>query len=78
MASIEQRALNIGDLRDIARKRLPRGIYEFIERGSEDDVATRNNRAAFDKYSFRPQVLKDVSARHIKTNLFGRAMSMPI
>ena len=78
MASIEQRALNIGDLRDIARKRLPRGIYEFIERGSEDDVATRNNRAAFDKYSFRPQVLKDVSARHIKTDLFGRAMSMPI
>ena len=78
MASIDQLALNIGDLRDLARRRLPRGIYEFIERGSEDDVAIHNNRAAYAKVSFRPRVLKNVSARHIRTELFGRAMSMPI
>ena len=78
MALIEQQALNIGDLRQLARARLPRGIYEFIERGSEDDAATRNNRAAYDRYVFRPQVLKDVSRRHVRTELFGRPMSMPI
>ena len=78
MASIDQQALNISDLRELARRRLPRGIFEFIERGSEDDVAINNNRTAFGKYSFRPQVLKDVSRRHIRTELFGRTMSMPI
>ena len=78
MALIEQQALNIGDLRQLARARLPRGICEFIERGSEDDAATRNNRAAYDRYVFWPQVLKDVSKRHVRTAPFGQSMSLPI
>jgi L-lactate dehydrogenase (cytochrome)/(S)-mandelate dehydrogenase len=78
MASIKERALNIADLRDLARRRLPRGLFEFIDRGAEDDVAIRNNRAAFERYSFRPHVLTDVSKRSLATDIFGRPSSMPI
>lgn len=71
-------ALNIDDLHRIARGRLPRGMYEFIERGTEDDVATRANKAAYAQFSLRPQVLRDVSKRDTTCELFGRPMAMPV
>lgn len=37
-------AYNIADLREIARRRLPKGIFEFVDRGAEDEVSLRNNR----------------------------------
>ena len=78
MASIDTQALNIADLRAIARRRLPRGVFEFIERGSEDDFAVHNNRASFDHYRLRPSVLKDVSKRSLATQILGRASTMPL
>ncbi len=77
MPPIEPHALNIADLRRIARRRLPRGIFEFVDRGAEDDVAIRANRDAFGAWSLRPRVLRDVSARTPATTLFGRPMSAP-
>ena len=43
---------NIWDVRRKAKKRLPKGIFEYIDRGAEDEVALRNNRDAFDKLKF--------------------------
>ena len=68
---------NIADLREVARKRLPRGVFEFVDRGTEDEVALRNNRAAFDDWSFVPHALVDVSHRSVKTTLFGREYAAP-
>ena len=54
-------AYNIADLREIARKRMPRGIFEFIEfidRGAEDEVALRRNRTAFDSITLRSRPLR--------------------
>src|SRR5215471_4064143 len=42
-------ALNVNDLRVMAQKRLPKCLFEFVVRGTEDEVALRNNRAAFDR-----------------------------
>ena len=78
MASIDTQALNIADLRAMARRRLPRGVFEFIERGSEDDYAVHNNRASFDHYRLRPNVLKDVSKRTLATQILGRPSAMPL
>ena len=78
MASIDTLALNIADLRAMARRRLPRGVFEFIERGSEDDYAVHNNRASFDHYRLRPNVLKDVSKRTLATQILGRPSAMPL
>jgi L-lactate dehydrogenase (cytochrome)/(S)-mandelate dehydrogenase len=71
-------ALNIAELRDLARRRLPRGVFEFVDRGAEDDLAVGNNRAAYADYHLRPQVLRDVSRRTLACNLFGRESAMPI
>jgi isopentenyl diphosphate isomerase/L-lactate dehydrogenase-like FMN-dependent dehydrogenase len=71
-------AYNIADLREIARRRLPRGLFEFVDRGSEDEVALRNNRAAFEKIKLKPHTLVDVSARNQHITLFGKQHTMPI
>ena len=71
-------AYNIADLRETARRRLPKGIFEFVDRGSEDEVALRNNRTAFERIKLKPRTLVDVSARSQEITLFGHAQKMPI
>lgn len=73
-----ERAHNIADLRELAQKKLPRGLFEFVDRGTEDDRAVRNNRSAFGHYEFVPRVLADVSRRSIATKLLGESSSMPL
>ena len=60
----EQEALNNHDLRLMAQKRLPKWLFEFVDRGTEDEVALRNNRAAFERIKLKTQVLIDVSKRN--------------
>lgn len=78
MADIDTRALNGGDLRAIARRRLPRGVFDFVERGSEDDHAVASNRASFNTYRLVPAVLKDVSKRTLATQILGQPSPMPL
>lgn len=73
-----QDALNVHDLREMARKRLPRWLFEFVDRGTEDEVALRNNRAAFERIKLKTQVLVDVSKRDLSTTLFGQKLGMPM
>ena len=78
MKDISQRAYNISDLREIAKRRLPKSFFEYVDRGTEDEVALRNNRAAFDHIKFNPHVLVDVSRRSQEIELFGQKCKMPI
>jgi len=71
-------AYNIADLRALAQKRLPRGLFEFMDRGCEDEVSLRNNRAAFERIKLRPRVLNDVSKRDQSITLFGHKQNMPV
>jgi hypothetical protein len=48
MPNLSRKALNIYDLQKMARRRLPRGLYEFVARGVEDEVALANNRRVLD------------------------------
>jgi isopentenyl diphosphate isomerase/L-lactate dehydrogenase-like FMN-dependent dehydrogenase len=70
--------LNIDDMRELARRKLPRGLFEFVDRGSEDEVALRGNREALNRLRFVPRVMKDVSRRTIQTNLLGQPAAMPV
>ncbi|MCC2098007.1 MAG: alpha-hydroxy-acid oxidizing protein, partial [Hyphomicrobiales bacterium] len=72
------RCLNIADLREAARKRLPRCVFEFFDRGSEDEVALRNNREAFQRIRMRNKVMVDVSRISTATALFGKPSAMPL
>lgn len=66
-------AQNIFDLRDMAKRRLPKWLFEFVDRGTEEEVALRNNREAFERIQFRPRMLVDVSRRKLDTTLYGTA-----
>jgi isopentenyl diphosphate isomerase/L-lactate dehydrogenase-like FMN-dependent dehydrogenase len=78
MADHNLRAYNIADLRTMALKRVPKGLFEFVDRGTEDEVSLRNNRAVFERIRFRPRTLVDVSGRNQQITLFGNSHKMPI
>jgi isopentenyl diphosphate isomerase/L-lactate dehydrogenase-like FMN-dependent dehydrogenase len=71
-------AYNIADLREMARRRLPEGMFEFVDRGTEDEIALANNRAAFERIKLKPRTLVDVSGRNQEITLFGRKSPLPI
>ncbi len=78
MSRIEKTAHNIWDLRKQAKARLPRAIFEFIERGTEDDCLIRQNREALERIKFDPRTLRDVSSRDQSITLFGRKQPTPM
>ncbi len=69
---------NVFDLRDAAKRKLPKAVFEFVDRSTEDEIALRNNRAAFENIRLRHRALVDVSNRTTKTMLFGKEISAPM
>jgi len=66
------------DLREAARRRLPKGLFEFMDRGNDDEIAMRDNRSAMESIKLKPRVLNDVSLRHQEITLFGKTQQMPV
>jgi (S)-mandelate dehydrogenase len=73
-----QDAINIEDLRAIARRRVPRFVFTYVDGGAEDEVTLRGNREAFTRLRLRPRTLVDVSARDASTRLLGARSALPI
>lgn len=71
-------AWNIEDLRRQAKRRLPRAIFEFIERGSENEHLLERNKASLDAIRMTPRTLRDVTGRDSGVELFGRKLPMPL
>ncbi|OYU34753.1 alpha-hydroxy acid oxidase [Novosphingobium sp. PASSN1] len=69
---------NIEDLARLARRRIPRGLFEFIDRGAEDEVTTRANEACLKDTFLRQRVGIDVSTRDLSVSLFGVRQNIPI
>src|SRR6202162_4036768 len=76
--SAPDRGLNVYDLRAAAKRRLPRAVFEFVDRGSEDGIAVANNRNACARIKLRHRALVDVSGRSMAPTLFGKPVSMPM
>ena len=73
-----QRAATVEDLRRIARRRLPRGVFDYIDGGAEDERSMRRNVEAFARLELRPNVLRDVSRLDLTTTIFGVERAMPL
>lgn len=71
------RVHTVADLRALARRRLPHGLFEFVDRGSEGETALRGNREALDRIRLYPRGLVDLTGRHNRTTLFGREQAQP-
>jgi L-lactate dehydrogenase (cytochrome) len=72
------RAASVADLRAIARRRLPRGVFDYIDGGAEDERTLAANSAAFGAVTFRPRVLRDVGEVDPSTALLGRPLPLPL
>jgi (S)-mandelate dehydrogenase len=71
-------AYNTADLREKARRRLPKGLFEFMDRGNDDEIAMRDNIIALQRIKLKPRVLFDVSKRSQEISLFGKKQRMPV
>ena len=65
------KAADVGDLRTMAKKRMPAGCFDYIDGAAQDEVTAVNNVSSFKNYYFRPRVLRDVAAISTTTTLLG-------
>jgi isopentenyl diphosphate isomerase/L-lactate dehydrogenase-like FMN-dependent dehydrogenase len=72
------RAVNIEDLRQLARKRLPRVVFEFIDGAAEEELTLAANRAAFEVLTFRPRQAVALPQCDLRTTLLGCDISLPV
>ena len=72
------RVSNVGDLRRLAQRRLPRGVFDYIDGGAEDEISLARNTAGFDDIEFRPRVLRDVSEIDPSAHVLGRPLPIPV
>ena len=70
-------AINIEDLHRMAKRRLPKIAFDFIEGGLEDERGLERNTSAFHKHQLLPRYLVDVSNRDQSATLFGRTYASP-
>lgn len=69
---------NIAEMRKAAKRRLPRSLFEFVDRGTEDEVSIANNRRVFDQTMLLPRQLADVAQRSTATTLLGCDLKAPL
>ena len=73
-----RRAASALDYRELARRRLPPFLFEYIDGGSYAEVTLKRNVIDLEAIALRQRVLTDVSTLDLSTELFGQALSMPV
>lgn len=69
---------NIEDLRLVAKRKIPRAIFEYYDCGSYDEITMRANRQDLDDIRLRQRIMLDVSNRNVATSFLGQSFSMPL
>jgi L-lactate dehydrogenase (cytochrome) len=69
---------SIADLRELAQRRMPRSIFEYMDRGSYDELTLRRNRSDFENLQLRQRVLIDVAQQSMVKPILGTTASMPL
>ena len=73
-----QKAASVEDLRRIARRRLPGGVFDYIDGGAEDEVALDRNTRSFRELEFVPRVLRDVGTVDTSGTILGQTVPFPL
>ncbi len=71
------RALTIGDLRVIAKKRTPKAPFDYTDGAAGSESSLRNARQEFQSITFNPRVLRDVSSIDLSTQILGKRSALP-
>jgi L-lactate dehydrogenase (cytochrome) len=71
------RVVDIEDLRQLARKRLPALVFDYIDGGAEGEVTLRDNCRAFEQVTFRPRQCVAVPSCDLRTTVLGATYDLP-
>lgn len=77
-ARIAARCRSIEDLKAAARRHLPRGVFDFVDGGSEDEHTLAGNEAAYDLFRLRPRTLVDVAGIDASIDILGGRAELPV
>jgi L-lactate dehydrogenase (cytochrome) len=81
LSAVERRlasAATVWDLRSLARRHVPRAVFDYVDGAAESEISLRRSRDAFAHVEFVPSVLTDVSAVDTSTTILGRRSAMPL
>lgn len=70
--------MNVDEYEVLAKRRMPKMVFDYFANGSEDQVSLRENRTAFSRIRLRPRILVDVSNIDLATSVLGFQIDMPI
>src|SRR5438270_1504040 len=72
------RVINIEDLRPLARRRLPRAVFDYIDGGAEAEITLRENCSVFDRIAFRPRCAVAIADTQLGTRILGLPLALPM
>jgi L-lactate dehydrogenase (cytochrome) len=81
LSPVERRlaaAATVWDLRTVARRHVPRAVFDYVDGAAETEISLRRSRDAYARVEFIPSVLRDVSGVDLSTTILGRPASMPL
>ena len=71
-------AFTIADLRTIARRRVPRAVFDYVDGAAEQEISLRRAREAYARVEFSPRILRDVGSVDTATTVLGGPAAMPL
>lgn len=72
------RCASVADIRRLARRRVPRAVFDYTDGAAGDELALRRARQSFARVEFQPRVLRDVSSLDLATTILGRPAALPL
>lgn len=69
---------SVADIRRLARRRVPRAVFDYTDGAAGDELSLRRARAAFARVEFQPRVLRDVSVVDTSTTILGERSALPL
>ena len=73
-----QNAVNLAELRMLARQRVPKAVFDYVDGGANDELAYTRSQEVYSRVEFRARVLRDVSKINLTTNILGSDSALPI
>lgn len=71
------RVLNIAELRRLAKRRVPRAVFDYLDGGAEGEITLRENCRAFEDITFRPRQAVAMESCNLRTTVLGTEISFP-
>src|SRR5690349_4846538 len=71
------RVVNIADLQRMAKRRLPRAVFDYIDGGADAEATLRENSRVFDRVTFRPRCAVETPSCDLRTKVLGITLELP-